>query len=84
MAKQLYVLYTCATVHGQGAGAELLSAVIDVQDTAALWVADRNPRAHAFYRKQGFDFDGTSKVEDGVREVRMTRPLTRPLDKRYA
>ncbi|MFF1877500.1 GNAT family N-acetyltransferase [Leifsonia sp. NPDC058230] len=71
--KQLYVLYTYAAVHGQGAGAELLSAVIDPRDSVALWVADPNPRAQAFYRKHGFDFDGTSKVEGGVRELRMTR-----------
>jgi predicted GNAT family N-acyltransferase len=41
--------------------------------TGGLWVADPNPRAQAFYRKQGFVPDGTSKVEDGVREIRMVR-----------
>ena len=39
----------------------------------ALWVADPNPRAQAFYRKHGFVADGTAQVEDGVREVRMVR-----------
>jgi len=40
---------------------------------AALWVADPNPRAQAFYRKHGFVADGTAQVEDGVREIRMVR-----------
>jgi GNAT superfamily N-acetyltransferase len=71
--KQLYVLYTYASVYGQGAGAELLRAVIGPEDSVALWVADPNPRAQAFYRKHGFTVDGASKVEDGIREVRMTR-----------
>ena len=46
-----------------------------VQDVAqaALWVADPNPRAQAFYRKHGFAADGTARSEDGVREIRMVR-----------
>jgi predicted GNAT family N-acyltransferase len=39
----------------------------------ALWVADPNPRAQAFYRKHGFVADGSAQVEDGVREIRMVR-----------
>jgi ribosomal protein S18 acetylase RimI-like enzyme len=74
-ARQVYVLYTLEAVHGRGAGTALLTSVLDAQETAALWVADPNPRAQAFYRKHGFDFDGTSKVEDGLRELRMTRLL---------
>jgi GNAT superfamily N-acetyltransferase len=71
--RHLYVLYVYGAVHGQGAGAALLSSVISPDDSAALWVADPNPRAQAFYLKHGFDFDGATKVEDGVRELRMTR-----------
>ena len=40
-------------------------------ESAALWVADPNPRAQAFYRKHGFVADGTVNVENGVRELRM-------------
>lgn len=71
--RQLYVLYTRASVHGQGAGAALLAAVLDPDASAVLWVADPNPRAQAFYRKHGFAFDGTVKTQDGVRELRMRR-----------
>lgn len=72
-AQQLYVLYTYAEFHGAGVGEALLNTVIDRIEPAALWVADPNPRAHAFYLKHGFVPDGTVKIEDGVREVRMVR-----------
>ncbi len=71
--RQLYVLYVVTAAHGSGAGTALLSAVLDPRVTAALWVADPNPRAQAFYRKSGFVPDGTSQVDDGVPEIRMVR-----------
>jgi ribosomal protein S18 acetylase RimI-like enzyme len=70
---QLYVLYVYAADHGTGAGEALLEAVIDSAEPAALWVADPNPRAQAFYRKHGFAADGTARFGDGVREIRMVR-----------
>lgn len=73
-ARQLYVLYVLAADHGTGAGPALLAAVLDPGEPAALWVADPNPRAQAFYRRHGFVADGTTQVEDGVREIRMVRP----------
>jgi ribosomal protein S18 acetylase RimI-like enzyme len=71
--RQLYVLYVSAADHGTGAGRALLQAAIDSAEAAALWVADPNPRAQAFYRKHGFAADGTARFEDGVREIRMVR-----------
>jgi GNAT superfamily N-acetyltransferase len=71
--RQLYVLYVQAADHGTGAGRALLDAVIDPETPAILWVADPNPRAQAFYRKQGFVADGAVQIEDGVRELRMVR-----------
>jgi GNAT superfamily N-acetyltransferase len=71
--QQLYVLYVYAADHGTGAGQALLEAVIDPAESAALWVADPNPRAQAFYRKHGFVADGMAQVEHGVREIRMVR-----------
>jgi len=73
--RQLYVLYVYAAAHGTGAGRTLLEAVLDPAEGAALWVADPNPRAQAFYRKHGFVADGTTQVEDGVREIRMVRDV---------
>ena len=72
-ATQLYVLYVLAAHHGSGAGAGLLRAVLPATGSAALWVGDPNPRAQAFYRKHGFVADGSSTVQDGVREIRMVR-----------
>ena len=72
-ARQLYVLYVYAADHGTGAGAALLQAVIDPEESAGLWVLDPNPRAQAFYRKHGFVADGAAQFEDGVREIRMVR-----------
>jgi ribosomal protein S18 acetylase RimI-like enzyme len=71
--QQLYLLYTYAAFHGSGVGTALLNAVIDPTTPAALWVADPNPRAQAFYRKNGFMADGTVKVEHDVRDIRMVR-----------
>ena len=74
----LYVLYVLSAHHGSGAGAALLDAVVHPDESAALWVADPNPRAQAFYRKHGFIADGTVQVDDGVREIRMVRSLSHP------
>ena len=63
--RQLYVLYVYAADHGTGAGRALLETVIDSAEPAALWVADPNPRAQAFYRKHGFAADGTARSGDG-------------------
>lgn len=71
----LFVLYTYASLHGRGAGAGLLDAVLDPGESASLWVADPNPRAQAFYRKHGFSPDGSSTTDEdlGVTEIRMVR-----------
>lgn len=70
---RLYVLYTYAAVHGSGAGAALLDAVIEPTSAALLWVADPNPRAQAFYRAHGFVAEGPAKIENDIREIRMVR-----------
>jgi GNAT superfamily N-acetyltransferase len=77
-ARQLYVLYVLAADHGTGAGRALLEAVVDPAESVALWVADPNPRAQAFYRRHGFVADGSVQVQDGVREIRMVRDVQHP------
>lgn len=74
-ARQLYVLYVYARHHGTGAGQALLEAVLDPAEPVALWVADPNPRAQAFYRKHRFVPDGIARFEDGIREIRMIRDV---------
>ena len=72
-SQQLNILYVLASAHGTGAGKSLLEAVISSDAAAALWVADPNPRAQAFYRKHDFIPDGTFKEEYGIKEIRMVR-----------
>lgn len=43
----------------------------------SLWVAKQNPRAIAFYRRNGFRFDGAEKQDPGapaITDARMVRP----------
>jgi GNAT superfamily N-acetyltransferase len=74
-SRQLYVLYVQAADHGTGAGPALLGAVVGPEESVALWVADPNPRAQAFYRRHGFVADGTTQIEGGLREIRMVRGI---------
>jgi L-amino acid N-acyltransferase YncA len=73
---EVFVLYVLADFHGTGTGARLLDAII-ADSPAALWVADGNPRARAFYRKHGFRPDGSVK-HDGIAAVRMVRSVATP------
>lgn len=54
---QLSGLYIEVAEYGSGTGQALLDAAIGVRP-AFLWVAAENPRAHAFYRRNGFLDDG--------------------------
>ena len=60
--RQLYMLYVLAAEHGRGAGQALLDAVLG-EEPAMLWVAKENPRAVAFYRRNGFRFDGAEQQD---------------------
>ena len=72
---ELKTLYVAAGHHGRGVAAALVEAAIGTRP-AHLWVFEQNPRARAFYRKQGFRPDGrtTIDVDTGVPELRMVRP----------
>ena len=50
-------IYALASAHGSGVGQALLDALVG-DAPAFLWVASNNPRAHAFYRRNGFGPDG--------------------------
>ncbi|ALV46639.1 hypothetical protein MB46_15200 [Arthrobacter alpinus] len=73
---ELKMIYTLARVHGSGAGQLLLDALIG-RDAAFLWVLEDNPRAQAFYAKNGFVADGTTdRMDDtwhNLPTVRMVR-----------
>jgi ribosomal protein S18 acetylase RimI-like enzyme len=73
---ELGEIYLLASHHGSGAGQRLMDAVIG-DSPAVLWVADDNPRARAFYKRNGFVPDGVTKVGPlagtDILEVRMVR-----------
>jgi ribosomal protein S18 acetylase RimI-like enzyme len=54
---QLYAINVAAAAHGTGAGQALFDAAVG-DSPAYLWAADDNPRAEAFYRRNGFARDG--------------------------
>lgn len=74
---ELYALYVLAIAYGSGAGQALLDVTSRFSRPTSLWVLDDNPRAQAFYRRNGFAFDGAEKIEQRagalLRELRMTR-----------
>ncbi|KRC63180.1 GCN5 family acetyltransferase [Agromyces sp. Root81] len=72
-SSHLYVLYVLAAEHGTGAGAALLNCVVEPHESVALWVADPNPRAQAFYLKHGFVRDSAVQNVEGVRSIHMVR-----------
>lgn len=73
---QVYVLYVLREHHGTGVGQALLDAVLPADEPAQLWVAQDNPRAQAFYRRNGFAADGATIIDAafaGLAEIRMVR-----------
>lgn len=72
-AEELTMLYVLGRAHGSGAGQALLDAVLGDRP-AQLWVAADNPRAHAFYRRNGFRPDGAESSFGPIpRTVRLVR-----------
>lgn len=72
---QLFLIYQDAALHGTGSGQALLEASIGDRP-AHLWTAEDNPRAIAFYRRNGFVPDGERTVDadaEGLAEIRMVR-----------
>jgi len=58
--RELEGIYVLAELYGTRAGQLLLDAAIGTDD-AYLWMLDDNPRAEAFYRRNGFARDGALK-----------------------
>jgi ribosomal protein S18 acetylase RimI-like enzyme len=58
---ELPSIYVLASHYGLGAGQQLLDVALGGRP-AYLWVADDNPRARAFYARNGFQPDGVTKV----------------------
>jgi ribosomal protein S18 acetylase RimI-like enzyme len=73
---ELPSIYVLASHYGLGAGQQLLNVALGGRP-AYLWVADDNPRARAFYARNGFQPDGVTKVGQlagtDVLEARLVR-----------
>ncbi|QEE60588.1 GNAT family N-acetyltransferase [Salinibacterium sp. dk2585] len=74
--RELYFIYLLAKYQGTGIGQKLFDAACG-SNPGYLWVAKDNPRAHAFYKRNGMVLDGAEEVhqllgEDLV-EVRFVR-----------
>ncbi len=72
---ELVGLYLLAAHHGAGLGRALLDAAVGNRP-ASSWMAQDNPRARAFYARNGFTPDGARKVEpswEDLTEVRLVR-----------
>lgn len=72
--RELWAINVLQDHHGTGVAQALLDAALGDED-ASLWVVDRNARAIAFYRRNGFEPDGGTKRDEhlGVDEIRMSR-----------
>lgn len=73
--RQLWFIYLLVSAQGSGAGQALLDEVLG-DDSASLWVLEDNPRARAFYARNGFAPDGArqpSGFESGGDEIRLMR-----------
>jgi GNAT superfamily N-acetyltransferase len=72
---ELGMIYQLASMHGSGSGQALLDAAIGTE-SAFLWTAELNPRAQAFYSRNGFAADGARRVApswENLAEIRMLR-----------
>ena len=73
---ELEGIYVLASHYGTGAGQLLLEAAVG-GNGAYLWMADDNPRALSFYRRNGFGPDGTCSTAElagiTLRIIRLVR-----------
>jgi GNAT superfamily N-acetyltransferase len=72
---ELGTIYVLAAHHGSGLGQALLDAAVGDR-RASLWVLSDNPRARAFYTRNGFLPDGAERTDEhfgNVHEVRLVR-----------
>jgi GNAT superfamily N-acetyltransferase len=73
--RELYAIYVAAAHYGTGVGQALLEENLG-DAPAMLWVAKENPRATAFYVRNGFRFDGVERIDPHaplITDARMVR-----------
>lgn len=74
-ARELHMIYVLRAHQGTGLGQQLLDATLGT-DAGVLWVEKTNERAQSFYRRNGFELDGTEEADERIPvfvDVRMVR-----------
>ena len=71
---ELGLIYVLPAHYGNGLAQVLLDAAIGTAP-CMLWVASDNPRAHAFYRRNGFSVDGAMKIEEQWESMQVSRMI---------
>lgn len=73
---ELYSINVLAAHRGTGVADQLIAAVLG-ERPATLWAVKENGRAHSFYRRHGFLFEGATKIHEGTgaSEIRMISHL---------
>lgn len=75
--RQIYTLYLLKEFHGTGTGQQLFDAITDSGEALYLWVAEDNPRARAFYKRNGLEPNGNAHTEpilgETVDEIMLVR-----------
>ena len=74
-ARELHLIYVLRAHQGTGLGQRLLDSTLGT-DPGILWVEKTNERAKGFYRRNGFELDGTEETDEQnpvFVDVRMVR-----------
>ncbi|MHA7144968.1 GNAT family N-acetyltransferase [Arthrobacter sp. TmT3-37] len=74
-ARELRMIYVLNAHQSTGLGQQLLEATLG-SDPGVLWVEKTNDRAQGFYRRNGFELDGTEEPDEQnpvFIDVRMVR-----------
>jgi GNAT superfamily N-acetyltransferase len=73
--EEVLALYLAPEARGRGIGAALLSAAKAGKGGLSLWVFEANPRAVAFYLREGFEVERRTDGEgngEGLPDLRMS------------
>jgi ribosomal protein S18 acetylase RimI-like enzyme len=75
--REIYAIYLHPRAWGTGVARDLMRTVLDSLapgTVVSLWILEGNERAQHFYRRHGFQHDGTERIDDiGGRPLKQLR-----------
>lgn len=75
--REIYAIYLHPRAWGTGVARDLMRAVLDSLSpgtVVSLWILEGNDRAQHFYRRHGFQHDGTERIDEiGGRPLKQLR-----------